>query len=125
MPEDKDILSDQELDQIFEQVRTQAHDAQLPDNKAFLNQLSAIPDMHRQQKPVGGGSTGKLIETWLSPAFLLSARGLVSQSAFALVLLASGIVTGLELSETEPDFDDYDVSAGLFGGDTSDYSIDG
>lgn len=125
MSEDKDILSDKELDQIFDQARTQAHDAQLPDNRAFLNQLSAIPDMHHQPKPVSGGSIGNLIETWLSPAFLLSARGLVSQGAFALVLLASGIVTGLELSETEPDFDDYDVSASLFGGDTSDYSIDG
>ncbi len=125
MPNEKDMLSDKQLDQVFEQVRTQAHDAQLPDNKAFLNQLSAIPGMHHQQKPAGDGRVGNWIETWLSPSFLLSARGLVSQGAFALVLLASGIVTGLELSETEPDFDDYDVSASLFGGDTSDYSIDG
>lgn len=125
MPDEKDMLSDKELDQIFEKVRTQEYDTQSLDNRAFLNQLSAIPSMHQQQEVVTDGLPGSLIEKWLVPSFLLSARGLVSQGAFALVLLASGIVTGLELAETEPDFDDYDISASLFGGDASDYSIDG
>ncbi|MBO6504650.1 MAG: hypothetical protein JJ850_04610 [Kordiimonadaceae bacterium] len=125
MPNDKDVLSDDDLDLIFSQVRTRDNDDQTADHKAFLNQLSAIPSMHPQQDTVHAGVLSELIDRWLSPSFLLSARGLVSQGAFALVLLASGVATGLELAETETDFYDYDVSASLFGDDTSDYSIDG
>lgn len=125
MPNEKDMLPDDALEQLFSDVRAQEHDAQLPENKMFLNQLSAIPAMHQQQQTTGEDALTGLIEKWLSPSFLLSARGLVSQGAFALILLMSGIVTGLELADTEPGFDDYDVSASLFGGDTIEYSIDG
>lgn len=125
MPNKQDMLTDEALDNLFEQVRSLEQDAEAPDNKAFLNQLSAIPAMHRQHEAAHSDALGDLIDKWLSPTFLLSARGLVSQGAFALVLLVSGVATGLELAETEPEFYDYDVSASLFGSDTSDYSIDG
>ena len=125
MPNDTKKASNNDLERAFEQVRQQEHDVQLTDHRAFLNQLSAIPTLHQQKATVGAETANSVLEKWLNPSFLLSVRGLISQGAFALMLLVSGLATGLEFAEAEQGFDDYDVSASLFGDETTDYSIDG
>lgn len=130
MAEEKNQVTDAEMDALFAALRVKERDDAQPENRAFLNSLASIPDRHRQAQvepsaDQAGWSIDNLIEKWLSPDRLLSARGLVSQAAFASVLLVSGIVTGLEVAEEPQGFDDYDVSASLFGDESTDYSIDG
>ena len=125
MPNDTKKASNNDLERAFEQVRQQEHDVQRTDHRAFLNQLSAIPTLHQQQVEAKEETANSLFEKWLNPSFLLSVRGLISQGAFALMLLVSGLATGLEFAETDQGFEDYDVSASLFGDETTDYSIDG
>ena len=125
MPNEVENVSNDDLDRAFEQVRQQEHDGQPTDHQAFLNQLSAIPSLHPQLVMGKAETANSLLEKWLTPSFLLSARGLISQGAFALMLLVSGLATGLEFAEADQVFDEYDVSASLFGDDTADYSIDG
>ena len=130
MAEEKKQVTDAEMDAMFAALRSKESDETQPENRAFLNSLTSIPDMHAQSQATpsagqAGWSIGDLVERWLSPDRLFSARGLVSQAAFASVLLISGIVTGLEVADEPLAFDDYDVSASLFGDEDADYSIDG
>ena len=130
MADEKNQVTDAEMDTLFAALRAKEHDSAQPDNRAFLNSLASIPDMHTQAQTSNpavqaGWSIGDLIDRWLSPDRLFSAKGLASQAAFASILLVSGIVTGLEVAEEPQVFDDYDISASLFGDESADYSIDG
>ncbi len=130
MAEDKKTITGAEMDALFVALREKEQDEAVPESRAFLNSLASIPDRHPQtETPVsasmGGWSLGALIERWFSPEQLLSARGLATQTAFASLLLVSGIAAGLEATEEPQAFEDYDISASLFGDESVEYSIDG
>lgn len=127
MTEDKRPLSDKELEKLFADMSAEQRGDGTAGATAFLNSLSAIPSNHRQEAPAAGGvAFGKWIERLLDPDRLLSVRGLATQGAFALILLVSGFATGLELSEADAEFSDYDISASLFSDDDdTSYTIDG
>lgn len=131
MVEDPNNLTDAELAAAFAVVRRRERGAATPEAQSFLDTLTSVPDRHTQAipgvnaTPARRGSFGSFFEAWFDPATLLSARGLVSQGAFAAVLLVTGIVAGLEAAEDPQVFDDFDVSAGLFGSEDDDYALDG
>lgn len=131
MAEDRKQITDSDLGVLFAKARREAQGQEGAESQAFLNSLAAIPDRHPQEQAQGavaasaGWSLFRLIDAWFEPSRLLSARGLISQGAFAMVLLVSGIVTGLEMAEEPQVFDDFDVSAGLFGGEDEPFSLNG
>lgn len=130
MAEKDKQLADEELDAIFASARKAAQGEGTPESRAFLNTLASIPARHAQESAsrsagAAGWSLSAWLETWTNPDRLFSARGLVSQGAFAFIMLVSGIAAGFG-TVPEPDFfDDYDISASLFGSDDTDYSLDG
>lgn len=104
----------------------------------FLSRLADIPLQHEQESVrqsarqsarqnrganIGGWSFGRRIEQLFEPALLFSVRGLVSQGAFAAVLLVSGVMVGLDAAQTDT-FDDYDISAGLFETEDQGFALD-
>lgn len=131
MAEDGKQITDSDLDMLFAKARREAQGQDDAESLAFLNSLAGIPGRQPQEQIQAssavsvGWSLSGLIDAWFEPSRLLSARGLMSQGAFAMVLLVSGIVTGLEMAEEPQVFDDFDVSAGLFGDEEDTYSFDG
>lgn len=130
MAEDRKQITDTDLDMVFAKARRETQGQGEADSQAFLNSLAGIPDRHPQQRAQAsavsdGWSLSGLIDAWFEPSRLLSARGLISQGAFAAVLLVSGIVTGLEMAEEPQVFDDFDISAGLFGGEEETFYLNG
>ncbi len=131
MAEDYKNLTDAELAAAFAAVQKKERGAATPEAQSFLNALTSVPDRHAQAiptlnpVPVRPSSFGSFFNALFDPATLLSARGLVSQGAFAAVLLVTGMVAGLEAAEDPQVFDDFDVSAGLFGSEDDNYALDG
>lgn len=134
----KCLLADaRQLDQLFCELRySEQGDTATDHAGSFMERLSQIPGTHVQEIAGPMARLPGLVSDWslssffgqlFDPARLFSARGLVSQGVFAAVLLVSGIVVGLEAVQTDlqGSYEDYDISAGLFGDEEQDLSFDG
>ncbi len=100
------------------------------DARAFLAQLTAIADEHSQQHYGAAPNSkinwavGSFLGRLFEPARIWSPAGLVSQGAFAAALLFAGVMVGANAGGIE-NFEDYDISAGLFEATDQEYSFDG
>lgn len=123
-----------QMDALFSAA---AASEQQAETDAFLARLAGIPDTYDQVvdttaptaadmkiRGISVRSFAAFFEQFFEPSRLFSLRGLVSQGAFAVVLLVSGIVVGLDAGQID-EFEEYDVSAALFGEEDQGFSLDG
>jgi len=102
------------------------------DTTDFLTRLQAIPDQYPQQATAANASAGTqslgkkvgaFIDGLLDPARLWSPTGLAAQGFAFVLLMGVGMFVGAQQGPEM--FNDYDVSAGIFEANNSEYSIDG
>lgn len=100
------------------------------DSANFLTRLQAIPDQYTQDLlPVSVDAQTFLqkvesfVDRIFDPVRLWSPAGLATQGLAVVLLMGVGVFVGAQ--QGPETFDDYDISAGLFEANSTEYSIDG
>lgn len=103
------------------------------DGADFLAALKAIPDAHRQASAAAAeavaaapqGLMDRLFDRLIGQGRLWSPLGFAAQGAAVALVLMLGVFVGMQGGPTG-DYDEYDISAGLFEADEDGgFSLDG